>query len=260
MGAPYRMYRNNELYEELEAIKEPRQPCASTVLWRYMDLDKYVSMLTEGGIFFSNPANFDDSFEGSLSSASVDSLEKWQPDDGRNLASGIQQFTRDTNVVSCWHEMPEESHAMWRIYTGKEGTGVAIKTDYGSLIRALFGCGKPDDPYISGYVEYVDYDKEYKISPLHAMALFHKRKYYSYEREVRIACHVNKDTSGPGKTYEADLDELIHRVVVSPLSGNWLFFAVKEITGKFRKSLMAKVNESEMLTRPPVDDTETTHA
>jgi hypothetical protein len=60
--------------------------------------------------------------------------------------------------LSCWVWSEVESAAMWSIYTGRAGLGVAVETTFGQFERAL----PREGPHriLAGKVRYIDYRVE----------------------------------------------------------------------------------------------------
>ena len=186
----------------------PTKPPHSSVLWRYMTLEKLLQMLYRHGVFFSYPGKLNDPFEGSLPALTIKRLQ------ALNFAKDIEHSTKKRYVVSCWHEMDHESEAMWRLYA-ERGSGIAVKTNFESLMESV-APGWLDDPhpsFMAGRVSYVDYDTE-DIPVLNGMPLFYKRKSFSHEKEVRIACYENENESSSGIFSCVKLEKLIHEIVV----------------------------------------------
>ena len=203
-----------------------------------MSLEKFIHILHFSGVFFSYPGKLDDAFEGSLPTPTIERLRNL------NAAELIEDSTKKGHVVSCWHEMDHESDAMWRLYAGR-GAGIAVKTTFESLMESMSPgwIENPHDTFMAGRVGYVDYDTE-DIPVLHGMSLFYKRKSFSYEREVRIACFENENESSHGVIYHVNLEELIHEIVVSPLAEDWVLRIVVETTKRFNELLAQKIRRS----------------
>ena len=218
----------------------PVRPPRSSVLWRYMGLEKFIHMLQVSGLFFAYPGKLDDPFEGSLPAATIERLRFL------NAAELIENSTKKGHVVSCWHELDHESEAMWRLHAGR-GAGIAIKTDFESLMESLTPgwIDDPHDTFMAGRVRYVDYDTE-DIPVLHGMPLFYKRVSFSHEKEVRVACFENENESSQGVTWHVDLDKLVHEIVASPLVEDWMFGIVEETTRRFNESLAKKTRRSDI--------------
>ncbi len=237
------------LVSQRDLRHEPIRPKPCDVLWRYMNFEKYVAMLMDGGIYFSRPSELGDDYEGSLPRVTVERLRDISNQErghqiAENEARSQQAFIRNAFVVSCWHEMPQESDAMWRLYAGN-GAGIAIKTNFDSLLNAVLGDDILSDDYRAGRVEYVDYEK-CDIPTLFGMPLFYKRKPFDHEREVRIIRFKEDSGSSTGETHRVALRTLIHEVVLSPNADDWMYNVVKTTTRRFIEPLAEKVRKSEI--------------
>ena len=210
-----------------------------TVLWRYLDLPKLVSMLNDEALHFSRPNTLNDPWEGALSQASLDEYATYL-DFEPNPTSALRRFRSDTAMdlqsfanVSCWHMSERESAAMWFGYAGK---GLAIRTTFGNVCRAI------TDPrlIICAPIKYIDYSTE-KFGITDALTrLLHKRQSFESEREYRFFAINEKDPSkqrhefGPAITkVPIDIHELIQAVYVSPRLEDWIRQGVQAIMTKW---------------------------
>lgn len=200
-------------------------------VWRYMTLAKFIAMLASSDLWFSRADLLEDSFEGSMTR---DALAR--EGDELGVDAQIREFRRNYRhwtFINCWTLGPAESAAMWRQYTG--GEGVAIKSDFRSLTRALRSY--PDAIYV-GRVKYIDYEIGSIPSSNILYPFVHKRREFASEREIRaVVPHtpvggplegrpgsnvVMWDSEAPvGIGVPVDLDVLIHEVRVSPGSRDW---------------------------------------
>jgi hypothetical protein len=118
-------------------------------VWRYLDLERLLSLLAKAEIAYVRSDVLPDPFEGSLPLA----LHEWSKSVAPlpNLtASELRTAFRKQIFLSCWHLNEHESEAMWRLYCGAE-RGVAIQTTYEKLAAAV-----PHDGFIAK-VRYEDY-------------------------------------------------------------------------------------------------------
>ena len=127
------------LYVILEASimyrEEPRlaHPPPDATLWRYMDFTKFVSILEKDALFFPRADKLGDPYEGFLPERLLETLRisfSNQTDPRSNIYWNITQVFRTVcafTLISCWHESPDESAAMWRCYA-ESNNGIAIKT------------------------------------------------------------------------------------------------------------------------------------
>ena len=169
---------------------------------------------------------------------------------------GIHETFRRYVAVNCWHSSEYESAAMWNRYA-RDHDGVAIKTDFRSLAASFTD---PTTVHI-GRVEYVDYRStfipEHSIYP----AFLCKRISFEYEREVRalitefppsdgagLGAH-SPDVWDVGRYCQVELGQLIHEVVVSPLSPEWFIQLVQSVASKY--GLRSPVRRSSLADVPP---------
>jgi len=143
-----------------------RLPDSKESVWRYMSLDKFVSLLQRRALFFCRSDRFEDRFEGSYprgasiedALAQMDVTFIGDPDlpKRRELAEQMlrsRRQSREAFLVSCWHINEHESTAMWKLYA-QSNNGIAIKSTVGKLKDSI-QC--PEDVLL-GAVEYLDYD------------------------------------------------------------------------------------------------------
>ena len=136
-------------------------PNADGLLWRYMDLSKYMSLLLSKSVWFSAADLLGDPYEGSMPRANLPiriplHIDSGIPEDQLSdflaaLLSMRQQMPKHV-YVSCWHSCEYESAAMWEVY-GRE-SGIAVLSSYSRMCRGLGGA----DPIVVRAVDYIDYN------------------------------------------------------------------------------------------------------
>ncbi|TDW47339.1 hypothetical protein EV144_105361 [Flavobacterium sp. 270] len=204
------MYLNNP------NIKLPEDP--DTVVWKYLDLSKFLDLLLSRKLFMSRSDKFEDQYEGTFSEPTYEEIKKLAIDNPDFL--NYYKTHREKVAISSWHINEYESFAMWQIFT-QNSEGLAIQSTIGRLQKAL----KPEnnfDQYI-GEVNYIDYRKEYiPFDDLFFPFLF-KRKSFQYEREVRILTDTSKSTIklNDGLKINVDINQLIEKIYIHPKSENW---------------------------------------
>lgn len=243
-------------------------PDAKAKLWRYMDFTKYASLLSAHALYFSRADCFDDTYEGAKGLRK--NKKAWDDHYAAFFRRGIRnppegykfemtdaaveeqvsrlvgdletggEYSRKRNYISCWHESPHESEAMWRLYSSFLPNAVAVRTTHESLYRAL---GK--DPAISiGRVQYIDLKNQYAgVND----AFWRKRKSFEHEREVR-ALTLDFHCTEPGKLVPCDISVLIEEVFVSPKAPAWFKALVDDVNEKYGLSL--RVSSSELIEEP----------
>ena len=204
------MYLNNP------NIKLPEDP--DTIVWKYLDLSKFLDLLLSKKLFMSRSDKFEDQYEGTFSEPTFEEIKKLAIDNPYFL--NYYKTHREKVAVSSWHINEYESFAMWQIFT-QNSEGLAIQSTIGRLQKAV----KPEnnfDQYI-GEVNYIDYRKEYiPFDDLFFPFLF-KRKSFQYEREVRILTDTSKSTIklNDGLKINVDINQLIEKIYIHPKSENW---------------------------------------
>lgn len=237
------------------SIPEPK-----SILWRFMDFTKFVSLLKEKALYFSRADMFMDPFEGAK--GLLKNKAKWDKQylnffiDAIKTAPGEKERERnDQNIlmdakrllnqinsigknsikntyINCWHENPYESEAMWKLYTSNLNQGIAIKTSYHRLY-----CSLNKDPDIAiGRINYIDMSN--KLTGVNDSFWF-KRIAFEHEKEVRAIIY-DHDSKVYGKLIPVNLNILIDKIYLSPTSEDWYKSLVDDVMKKynFNKKIM----------------------
>jgi hypothetical protein len=244
-------------------------PNDESILWRYMDFSKYVSLISTSKLFFSRADTFTDNFEGArgllkhkdkldtyltnhVKAQNHPSLNNsyttWPEEELENTASGFGDFleqcgnlNRKMTYINCWHESEFESEAMWQLYSNYIENAIAVKTTCGNLHSALLH----DDSIEIGRVQYIDYNNEFTDI---FTSLWRKRKSFEHEKEVRALITPNPPWEDAGRTIKCDLSILIDEVIVSPFAPKWFESLVQDVSNKY--GISEKVTKSEMSDEP----------
>lgn len=204
------MYINNT------NIKLPKNP--DTVVWKYLDLSKFLDLLLSQKLFMSRSDKFEDQYEGTFSEPTFEEIKKLSIDNPDFLK--YYKIHREKVAISSWHINEYESFAMWQIFT-QNSEGLAIQSTIGRLQEAL----TPEvnfNQYI-GEVNYIDYKKEHiPFDDLFFPFLF-KRKSFQYEGEVRILTDIGDSAVkiNEGLKINIDINQLIEKIYIHPKSENW---------------------------------------
>lgn len=209
-------------------------------IWRYMDVAKFVSLLTTRSLYFACPTTqFQDPFEGWLPKSHIEALSNTlQNHLGNPLVALRKEFVsrgipldtfdrvrstladqlRNASTkatarfgVSCWHESEYESDAMWKLYSAS-GRGIAIESTVGQLMASV----ESRKGVIVDRVRYIDFDQDPVEKGHKHYGLFIKRKSFEHEKEVRATILLQQE--GQGASVPCDLDVLVSRIHVSPLT------------------------------------------
>jgi hypothetical protein len=217
-------------------------PAGDEVIWRYMDLAKFLSALDRESLFFCRADLLGDLFEGSYPrGAAVEAgLEQAIATsiNAKNAVESIIETTataearkqvRPAVLVNCWHIGGHESAAMWKLHL-RSGEGIAIKSTVERLINSL----RCDEEVWIGGVRYLDYES----AGLPSMDVFHaflsKRNSFAHEAELRAIIWDKERFVGLDGTYpipedkrdvglyaKTDLDCLIEEIRIVPGAPLW---------------------------------------
>ena len=201
----------------------------NTIVWKYLDLSKFLDMLMSQQLFMSRSDKFEDQYEGTFSEPTFEEIKKIAANNPKFL--DYYKSHREKVVISSWHINEYESFAMWQIFT-KNNEGLAIQSTIGRLKNAL----QPEnriEQYI-GNVNYIDYKKEYIPFDDTFFPFLFKRKSFQYEREVRIISDVSAQniSINEGLKINVDLNQLIEKIYIHPKSENWYKKLVIELVSK----------------------------
>lgn len=215
------MYVNNP------NIKIPENP--DTIIWKYMDLSKFLDILISGKMFMSRSDKFEDQYEGTFSEPTFEEIKKISENNPKFL--DYYKAHRENVVISSWHTNEYESFAMWQIFT-KNNEGLAIQSTIGNLKEALH-IEKQTQQYI-GEVNYIDYKKELIPFDDAFFPFLFKRKSFQYENEIRVISDVTTQnlTINDGLKINVDINKMIKKIYIHPKSENWYKKLVIEVVSK----------------------------
>jgi len=210
-------------------------------LFRYIDIQKLVLMVTENALPLSRITTFNDPFEGSYPPIWIEMerlifrhvLGEMLPDKYREDPEGYLEKSkkneynwRRNNFASCWHANDDESEAMWKLYAGYD-KGIAIQTDIATLVEGLpsrYDTNGHKAPIHIDAVRYIDFKHPDMSRWKSGLTPFYlvKRKPFEFEREVRIRTilspgwGVGPEVEGDFILLKTDLKRIIKRVILAP--------------------------------------------
>lgn len=259
-------------YEHCDSFE---QPARSERLWRYLDFAKFVDMLDMSALHFGRADTMGDPWEGALSSAmeeadirrmreaaeayighsaaakrlGIEYVDDDPEQEARLLASHRETWRANRRRVflSCWYRANHESAAMWGLYCGRDGRGLAIQTTFGRLERALpDAC--PHRVHLAN-VEYTDYQRRITTVGNGLQPFLRKRRHFEHEHELRGLFKVTGlDDPPPGLNVPVDLVTLIERVHVAPNSPPWFAALVERTVSRY--GINAETLQSDLLIGP----------
>lgn len=206
----------------------------NTIVWKYLDLSKFLDLLMSKKMFMSRSDKFEDQFEGTFSEPTYEEIKTISKNNPEFL--DFYKSRREHVVISSWHTNEYESFAMWQIFT-KNNEGLAIQSTIGRLKKAL--ASEASIIQNIGEVNYIDYKKEYIPFDDHFFPFLFKRKSFQYEREVRIISDVTDSNVkiNDGIKIDVDINVLIEKIYIHPKSENWyknlVFQLMKELGFSF---------------------------
>lgn len=228
------------MYQEHPDFVAPVDPDAR--IWRYVDLARFLSILTTRSLYLSRADLLGDRFEGTISEATIQSYN-----DPRSPSSlpGFQDTMRQLRcamrrnvAVSCWHIAEYESSSMWTAYAAL-GSGIAVRTTYSRLVNSL--ASWPTPTFI-GCVNYLDYEKSVIGSANFLSPFVHKRREYESEQELRVVVSQIPSSTRDGQSvidYSVsmpvgilaivDLSVLVESIVLAPNTSDWQAEAIRKV-------------------------------
>ena len=252
-----------------KSITTPRfiEPETTTEIARYINLEKFLSLVINKQIFFCRTDKLEDKYEGTLPKLSKSILIKWykhmrdnenyftipMPDNKiEEIVSESIEFRNKLKAitcVNCWNEYNGESYALWKIYS-KLDQGLMIKSTYQNLINSFTNS---DEVIFCSKINYIDYEKDrFDIGDIFA-PFVNKYIGYSFESEIRLIHQTpdqnyeydwNKEKCVKGKMINVNLNELINEVVISPQADNNFLKLINEI--KLEHKLSYKISRSNL--------------
>ena len=208
------------MYLDNPNIKLPEDP--ETIVWKYLDLSKFLDLLLSKKLFMSRSDKFEDE-------PTFEEIRKLSIDNPDFL--NYYKTHREKVAISSWHINEYESFAMWQIFT-QNSEGLAIQSTIGRLQKAL----QPEEHFQQyiGEVNYIDYKKEYIPFDDLFFPFLYKRKSFQYEREVRIISDVTQNNLklNDGLKINVDVNLLIEKIYIHPKSENWYKNLVIQLVAK----------------------------
>jgi hypothetical protein len=234
--------------------------CSEVKLWRYMDITKYLSILSTKSLFFTRVKKLQeyDKYEGCLPQKELDNIVNFRKEFGKkrnhpemtesdlndlkNSWNYSFENIRNRTFVNCWHYNKNESIALWKIYAGNRN-GICLQSQIDGFKNSFRGYHKN---IFIGKVEYLNYDNNIyadKFDTNYNYNLFYmfltKENAFQYEKEYRALFMVedenelNKFSNQNGIYVPIDLNTLIEEIIISPGSPDWFLDLVKEVTEKY---------------------------
>lgn len=236
-------------------------PPDDVVLWRYLDLAKFVDMLETQTLWFSRADQLEDPLEGGYTDAELEAF-RLAPESPGSLYRALKEYeelprkARMTTYLNCWRRGAHESLAMWDLYRSRSGT-LAIKTLVGRLRSVL---EISPESLLLAEVEYVDWSHLDDVTDCIHLCT-RKEMSYEHEAEVRLlmtasidqvfdsfgtppGCRppfhqsfgVIENALPRGRRLGVRLQDLVTEVVVGPREPAWIADLIQRLMARYELS------------------------
>jgi hypothetical protein len=208
----------------------------SSVLWKYLDLHRFIYLITQEKFFFSRLDKFEDPFEGIATRLIRQEATLSEISGKHGKSHDLVHFheavsAQKSQYVNCWFAGERESMAMWNLHSGPES--VALKADFKTLsmgLRAPFRkfIKESERKYsvICSSVHYLElnpFSEKSSAQKYHYSAL-RKDKSFEYEKEYRFLIAAHDQTKNKMFiSIPVDLEQLDLTVISHPNIEDWQF-------------------------------------
>ncbi|GKS67412.1 hypothetical protein YTPLAS73_09590 [Nitrosarchaeum sp.] len=175
-------------------------------IWRFMNIQKFQSLLEKESLHFSKVTSFEDPFEGTVPEFNKKNTKQVYSEIQDRFASKKQfdkfiknkpkmdeityEMLKNQLLVNCWHINDHESASMWKLYTSNM-EGIAIQSTY-RKIKESFNDNTDDTIWI-GRVIYSDYSREWMNEWNAYQRFITKRISFECESELRLITALPED-------------------------------------------------------------------
>lgn len=232
------------------------QPTDDSVrVWRYLDLAKFIWLFENKKLYLSRLDLLNDPHEGTTPRLLALLRDQQLRESGAEQLvaqiPNINQQSRKSLYVNCWHSGNTESEAMWRLYCPND-SGVAIQTTYRKLVASI----KNDPFFYIGSVTYIDYESQ--GFPLNNMfyPVMHKRISFAHEQEVRLVKTLSEHWGIPGRESPSGIavewspETTVDAIYVNPYAPEFYYEVVRSIMHRVAPLLEQQVRWSQMRAAP----------
>ena len=222
-------------------------------VWRYFDFSRFVWLVQKKRLWLARVDTLDDPWESALAGDQLAHVISRHPiprlssassrESAIDRATRITTLWRQTTFVNCWSASDHESHALWRIFCGKQG--VAIQTTVEKLQASLGGLRLHRITYETPGAA--------KRTPERLDLVTKKRPMFDYEREVRIVLEKQDFENGVlGHEVDWDLEKHVEFIRVHPEADNSFLETVSSVVDDYAPALKGRVAWSAMKEPPPL--------
>ncbi|MDB2473786.1 hypothetical protein N9W70_04980, partial [Schleiferiaceae bacterium] len=228
------------------------------IVWRYLSLEKFLDLLLNSEIFFTNLTKLTDKYEGTIFQSNLrmaNSAIKDNPSYKKKKAEITREHNRVNNLrnytlVNCWTLKKHESFALWKIYVGTN-PGVAIRTTVSKLRQSINKMDQEFDENIS--MAKVKYQDRLDESFSRIEATITKKKFYDFESEMRLMVFnspPNEDEAPydieVGRKFNINPKILLNELYISPFISEPYRKTIINTVTKLAPFLEERIKESEI--------------
>jgi len=218
----------------------------NTILRRYMDLPKLLTLLHTKSLYFRRADGFSDRLEGALFPSLRKTIdEAYEKNETQYNADYFYRRSRVGNYVNCWTMSSKDNMSLWQLYGGVHNSIVVTTT-----VKRLMQCAISWNRVVHLHkVKYIKHSqiKNYIIGS-YTDILQYKSDAYIYERELRVVVPQQNDdwesNSIDLRLKLPNLDTLVRSIVVSPEADSYYFDAVQDLCKRY--GLKAPVRRSSL--------------
>ncbi|SJN51604.1 hypothetical protein FM120_31505 [Sphingobacterium faecium PCAi_F2.5] len=220
-------------------------PDDDTIVWKYMDLFKFLDLISTKKLFMLKNTEFIDKRDGKDNNTIDSYKENSNPQLHRFLEKNyesnidLNDRVRGITFVNCWHINEYESSVMWDSYSNSNG-GIAIRTTIGRIKKSI-----TDEREV--FISKVNYSN---LPPRIGNIFFpiiQKSVIYRDERELRLfhsdLPNLHNGVKEKFIKIDVNVDELIDEVYFHPLTPEWVVQSLNNIILNINSNLAPKKSE-----------------
>ena len=210
----------------------PEEVDPNTPIWRYMSLDRYLSMLHTKALWFTRVDCFDDRWEGRVNDLALQAVNRM--DMSLEALHPIVEKLRVLIFVHCWTMHVHESAGLWSTFVGSQ-PGVVIQSTVARLKSAV--AAHSEGGHV-GRVRYIDFEAaaamdEFNKRPEFQSELEARAAFYDFGQYVSLMDGTGRDELPEGQPVAISLPDLITEVRVAPRTPVWLLAAVQDLNLRY---------------------------
>ncbi len=240
----------------LPRIKFPSQ---NFIITRYMDLPKFLSLISTSKLFLARLDLLEDKYEGTMPPTSFDLLVRsfsnfQQSGDFNNdnlktpsqSAQEVKDALKDFKkmiLINSWSKFYSENYALWKVFA-RTDTGIMIKSNISNLSKYL--SNESRKLWLSEVI-YLDPNKDSVEHPGNlAQYVIHKNNAFKYEEEVRLMFSYDDEKGYDRLTFDwdsqenkygiyikIDLNILIDEIILGPDCQDWYVEIITSLCKKY---------------------------